>query len=520
MMNHAGPVATSMANFFVRMGEEIIGRQHIVEAWAFMRKAVSLNPDDVPAKDALVKACIQLAFKLVEEGRLVEAGNAFRQALSVNAGSWEAKVNLSTILYGRGLGFMDRGQPLRAESALHEALTLNPGFSDALTLLQKAVAAAPDLALAQEHGSAEEEVLLRRRLAQSPHDAAIKQELARNLYRQANHWLWTDVDNVEAEGALRAALLLWPDYAEAANMLSIALYQLAAPLFNQHRFGEVEGLLCESVMLNPQFDHALKLLENNFNRRYRAMVFDEHRFTPRAKALFAALAVKDVVGYPCVRKGVTEDGGYVMVDRGLENAVAYSFGIGRNVSWDLEMARAGGQIFQYDHTIPGLPDHHPSFHWSKLGIAAKSDAANNLTSIDDQVRLNGHEGRHDLIMKIDIEGWEWEAFAEMDDAVLCQFSQIVGEFHWFLSIVDQPYYDKIMRALNKLNKYFQLVHIHANNQARLGVIGGITVYDALELAYVRKSDFEFAPSTRSFPTELDAPCCPDSPDFFMGKAYG
>jgi hypothetical protein len=68
-----------------------------------------------------------------------------------------------------------------------------------------------------------------------------------------------------------------------------------------------------------------------------------------------------------VRMGKKFDGGYVMLDSFNRQNVdaAYSFGIDNDVSWDLDMARRGIDVFMFDHTISKLPRDHTKFHFFK-----------------------------------------------------------------------------------------------------------------------------------------------------------
>src|SRR5208282_1114392 len=54
-----------------------------------------------------------------------------------------------------------------------------------------------------------------------------------------------------------------------------------------------------------------------------------------AKKVLSLLRPMDVVDGSLVRKGGRNDGGYVMLNSHTENTIAYSLGIGDDVSWDL-----------------------------------------------------------------------------------------------------------------------------------------------------------------------------------------
>jgi Methyltransferase FkbM domain len=238
------------------------------------------------------------------------------------------------------------------------------------------------------------------------------------------------------------------------------------------------------------------------------------------QSILKLVSPMDAVGCDLVRKGHLNDGGYVMLDSGLRDAVAYSLGIAGDVSWDKEMAALGCQIYQYDHTIDALPEENPAFHWFRIGIAGQDSADGKLCSLDTLIRRNGHLGRSDLILKMDIEGAEWGLFEAMPQATLQQFSQIVMEMHSFARGAALGNGAAVLKGfesiLRKLDETHQVVHIHSNNNGPLGIIGGTVIPDLLELTYVRRSDHEFRECRRIFPTDLDMPNIASSPDYFLG----
>lgn len=233
-----------------------------------------------------------------------------------------------------------------------------------------------------------------------------------------------------------------------------------------------------------------------------------------ARSALSMLRPYDVVGQRKVRLGRHFDGGYVMIDAFQDVKTAYSLGINDDVSWDLDMALRGVEIYQYDHTIEALPVENPRFHWQKLGIAATSSG--DLRSIPDLIRENKHEGARDMILKCDIECHEWDVLRDIPNSILSQFSQIVLELH-DMPRVGNMRDDGARQALVNLTASHNVVHVHANNFARFAVVGGFSVPHVIELTLLRKDMGEFVPSTETFPTSMDMPCHSLEADLWLGS---
>ncbi len=243
---------------------------------------------------------------------------------------------------------------------------------------------------------------------------------------------------------------------------------------------------------------------------------DNPALAATAREIFEFVRPMQAEGVPMVRKGKDHDGGYVMLDAGLHDAIAYSLGISNDVSWDMDMAALGCHIFQYDHTIPGLPSEHPNFHFFRQGIAPTDSEDGVFASLTSLIHRNGHDGRTDLVLKMDIEDSEWDVLSALPEATLGQFSQIAVEFHLLLQ-TDQPdRRAKVLRTLSHLNNTHQAVHVHANNYGALGLISGVTLPDTLEITYVRRTDHRFVKTAQRFPTPLDMPNNPAVFDFDLG----
>jgi len=124
------------------------------------------------------------------------------------------------------------------------------------------------------------------------------------------------------------------------------------------------------------------------------------------KELDDVLEVETPIGIDLVRVGNVNDGGYILMDSFEGSAgIVYSFGISNDVSFDKELAERGYDIYQYDHTIDGLPEENEKFHYFKKGITGKSDNKDEmLDSLENIIRTNRHEDKEKMILKMDVEG--------------------------------------------------------------------------------------------------------------------
>jgi len=244
----------------------------------------------------------------------------------------------------------------------------------------------------------------------------------------------------------------------------------------------------------------------------------------RCAQIISLLSPMDVEGAKYSRIGKDFDGGYVMLED-FESApidAAYSFGIADDVSWDQEIADRGIDVYMYDHTIDDLPTLHPRFRYFKLGITGEKKDAD-LKTLNEILATNGHTQHKNLIMKMDIEGCEWDVFQKAEESILDQFAQIVVEFHGLVAAVyDHEALMTVVSVLEKINKTHQSVHVHANGSTVPLLIGGLAISDVMEVTYLRRGDgkHKFVLNARQFPTELDQPTYQGGYDVYLGRFDG
>lgn len=242
---------------------------------------------------------------------------------------------------------------------------------------------------------------------------------------------------------------------------------------------------------------------------------DRYQFYREVHSLLNIMEVTDPEFRLC-RVGKEDDGGYVMALKGekySDENIAYSIGICDDVSWDLEMAKAGYQIYQYDHTIKNLPCKNESFHWKKIGLTGGTETKE-LKRLETLLSENRHEKMGGGLLKIDIEGYEWNVLAECEEKTLNQFDQIIIELHNFHNLNNRS---MITKALNNINNTHQVIYVHCNNMSPVGYCGDIIMPNCLEAVYVKRDKYNFKEGMFISPTSLDKPNLARIPEIKLGN---
>jgi hypothetical protein len=160
------------------------------------------------------------------------------------------------------------------------------------------------------------------------------------------------------------------------------------------------------------------------------------------------------------RFGSANDGGYLMCENLIELLdTGYSYGVGPNDDWGCEVSRRYHvPVHEYDCFDPARPTCDGGtfvFHNECVGNRTGYRDSHFFDTLDNQIRKNGDAGRH-VIIKMDIEGGEWESLLAAPDELLASIPQLAMEMHGF----DDP---KILEVIRKLEANFYLVNLHFNN---------------------------------------------------------
>ena len=227
------------------------------------------------------------------------------------------------------------------------------------------------------------------------------------------------------------------------------------------------------------------------------------------EAILAEL--QPVVLHNCALKrfGSANDGGYLMCENLIEQLdAAYSYGVGSNDDWGCEVSRRYHvPVHEYDCFDPARPTCNGGtliFHNECIGDRTGERASRFFDTLENQMRKNGDppESGRRVIIKMDIEGAEWDALLATSDEFFSSISQIAMEMHGY----NDP---KILEVLRKLKRNFYLVNLHFNNWSCTSAAAPLPAW-AYQTHWVNKR-IGVLDSTAPVPAPMSPLNAPDSP---------
>jgi hypothetical protein len=214
------------------------------------------------------------------------------------------------------------------------------------------------------------------------------------------------------------------------------------------------------------------------------------------------------------RLGPQQDGGYVMPVSVLEKCDAlFTYGVGGETRYEEEFSRDYKKpVYMFDHTLPVAPylphictvDENIKFF--REGLGSEPNCRDFLAHYA-EIQKTG-----EVFLKIDIEGGEYDYLLNVDMEALSKVVTGINlEFHW---LHEEPRQVKMIEVMKRLNQYFVMNHIHANNWVNMFPLDGRMIPIVLEMSFINKRHVEsFEPDLQQFPVAgLDWPNKPDAPD--------
>lgn len=252
---------------------------------------------------------------------------------------------------------------------------------------------------------------------------------------------------------------------------------------------------------------SLKIFAKNIFDRLGVSICDSRRNVPTPKTDKESL--KSLVrklwpmtsGRELVRLGPEGDGGYLVPDdlSGLE--ACFSPGVSAVSGFEKDCAEMGMKVFLADKSVNHPAEPHDMFHFTPKYVGVTT--SNDFMTVDDWVASSPVCTRSDLILQIDIEGYEYETFFAMSDALMRRYRIIVGEFHFLDQLWSQPFFLLASRVFEKILQTHTCVHIHPNNNGGLLSREGLSVPREMEFTFLRQDRFCNPTFVETFPHPLD-----------------
>ena len=171
-------------------------------------------------------------------------------------------------------------------------------------------------------------------------------------------------------------------------------------------------------------------------------------------------------------------------------------------------------MHQYDcfnTTRPWCVCGDTAFHKACVGDAAETVDGRTFDTVEGQVAANGDVAKRN-VLKMDVEGAEWDSLLAIPDHTLARIDQLAVEFHW-IEVAHHRWVqdDRYVRTVQR-REFFEIAHIHFNNTSCIGDLAPFpaSVYEVL---FVSRRLAVVDPSRRvGGPHPLDAPNSPSLPD--------
>lgn len=204
-----------------------------------------------------------------------------------------------------------------------------------------------------------------------------------------------------------------------------------------------------------------------------------------------------------IRIGEKNDGGYLIPDILNEIKYCFSAGVGHTNKFETDLNKYEIKSFLADYSIDKNVRNLQQFDFLKKFITSYNDeTSKNINSwIFEKI---SEKELNKTILKLDVEGSEYEILSSLDEKILQELKIVIIEFHGLEMIGDENTNKILLSILRKLFKYFYVVHIHPNNCCGIHYVSKFKVPSVLEVTYINKKSAKKKDGICMIPNKLDA----------------
>jgi hypothetical protein len=220
-------------------------------------------------------------------------------------------------------------------------------------------------------------------------------------------------------------------------------------------------------------------------------------------------------GHELLRVGDTKDGGY-LIPSDLEGIVR-CLSAGCDLNWTFE--KSLHSKYGIESSILDSEDKRPSDLGTEHTYVAKwlgNSDTDSTIKFNTWIAANSKNSNDDLLLQMDIEGFEWEALEKIDIESLRKFRIISIEFHSTQNLYNNKLFQSVYSpVIQKLLSLFDVVHIHPNNCCGATRYGDLEFPNIFELTLHRKNRSVGNLGYTTLPSPLDVKNVDSNPDLFI-----
>jgi len=206
-------------------------------------------------------------------------------------------------------------------------------------------------------------------------------------------------------------------------------------------------------------------------------------------------------GKELIRLGPAGDGGYLVPDDLDGVKACFSPGVSSISGFEKECAERGMQVFLADKSVEGPAESHEKFNFLRKFIGSRMNE--DFTTLDDWVKSSFAADNSELLLQIDIEGYEYETFLSCSNELINRFRIIVSEFHNLDQLWNKYFFQIASSVFEKILQTHTCVHIHPNNYYPIFRKYGLDIPPLAEFTFLRNDRVVDPVPATKFPNPLD-----------------
>lgn len=181
-----------------------------------------------------------------------------------------------------------------------------------------------------------------------------------------------------------------------------------------------------------------------------------------------------------IRFGPKEDGGYLIPNDLDGISACFSPGVSSISGFEKDCADCGIKVYLSDASVDAPAESHQLFEFSKTFIGG-GYARENFITLEQWIAQSSEDNSDELMMQMDIEGFEYEVLDHVSVELLKRFRIIVIEFHEL-----EKFSKGKARVFKKLLKTHSCLHIHPNNCCGVVKLLNLEVPRIMEFTFLKE----------------------------------